>query len=133
MECAEEQNLVYTDCGSSCPPTCEDWNQIRKFCKSKCVSGCECKPGFFLTDDVEAQDGMSKIICPKKNQVYNKCGTGCPLTCRDWNKLARNCHAMCFVGCQCAPGFFLDDKNECINPNLCPYMEKKNEELDYYY
>ncbi|GBL55597.1 hypothetical protein AVEN_49484-1, partial [Araneus ventricosus] len=38
-------NAEYRECGSACPPTCEDRGK-KKICTLQCVSGCFCKKGF---------------------------------------------------------------------------------------
>ncbi|KAK2575929.1 hypothetical protein KPH14_007292 [Odynerus spinipes] len=38
------RNEQWTDCGTACPPTCEDPNP--SICTEQCVIGCQCKPGY---------------------------------------------------------------------------------------
>lgn len=39
---------LYSDCVSSCPPTCMAVGQGEEgSCREECVSGCECPPGLF--------------------------------------------------------------------------------------
>ncbi|KAI8128887.1 hypothetical protein FF38_07678 [Lucilia cuprina] len=52
-----------------------------------------------------------------KNQEYTDCGSSCPLKCND-NSL-QICSLKCIVGCQCKPGYFLKNNNECVLPQEC--------------
>ncbi|GBN88109.1 hypothetical protein AVEN_191990-1 [Araneus ventricosus] len=42
------ENAIFIECGSPCPPTCEDRLPV---CEEKCIKACFCKPGFFLKTD----------------------------------------------------------------------------------
>ncbi|XP_076637005.1 chymotrypsin inhibitor-like [Colletes latitarsis] len=40
---------IWNDCGTSCPPTCE--NPRPEICNMMCREGCECRPGFLRNKD----------------------------------------------------------------------------------
>ncbi|XP_017791523.1 PREDICTED: chymotrypsin inhibitor-like [Habropoda laboriosa] len=45
------KNEVWTECGTACPPTCEDPNP--KVCSLHCVQGCQCKLGLLRNKNWE--------------------------------------------------------------------------------
>lgn len=42
-------NSNYTSCASACPASCSDFTSPSE-CESPCVEGCECLPGYILSD-----------------------------------------------------------------------------------
>lgn len=42
---------LFTDCGSSCPDTCENNRDTQRVCTLQCVSGCFCKSGLVRRKD----------------------------------------------------------------------------------
>jgi len=55
--------------------------------------------------------------CPS-NQVWNDCGTACPLRCgEDIQKL---CTLECVIGCACPHNMWLTDDGECVREEQCP-------------
>jgi len=45
------KGLVYSDCVSPCPRTCQSLHNVMpESCTKECVSGCECPPGKFMQD-----------------------------------------------------------------------------------
>ncbi|CAH0045089.1 unnamed protein product [Clonostachys solani] len=56
--------------------------------------------------------------CPKKNQVFVECGTACPARC--FQPPPTICTLQCVIGCQCAPGFFL---NKVCQYQACPLQD----------
>ncbi|RWS22783.1 chymotrypsin inhibitor-like protein, partial [Leptotrombidium deliense] len=53
------------------------------------------------------------------NQLYDNCGTSCPKTCLNINKINTICTANCVAGCRCMDGFVLNG-TDCILPKQCP-------------
>lgn len=45
------KNQQFTECGSACPPKCND-DPLRP-CTLQCVVGCQCKPGYLLNSNYE--------------------------------------------------------------------------------
>ncbi|KAK9872471.1 hypothetical protein WA026_017940 [Henosepilachna vigintioctopunctata] len=45
-EICRGKNIVWNECGSHCPPTCQ--NRRPGPCKLSCNPGCFCKPGYLL-------------------------------------------------------------------------------------
>ena len=111
---------VYTSCGSACPPTCTDLNNL--ICTTQCVAGCQCPAGTVL--DVTSNSCVTRDECPESacsipGQVYNPCGSACPPTCTDLNNLI--CTTQCVAGCQCPAGTVLDvTSNSCVTRDECP-------------
>ncbi|XP_006887346.1 PREDICTED: SCO-spondin [Elephantulus edwardii] len=100
---------LYSDCMSSCPPSCSAVGEGREAsCREECVSGCECPPGLYW-------DGalcMSAAQCPCYHRrqryapggiVYQQCN---PCVCQDgrWHCAQAPCPAKCAVG---ADGHYL--------------------------
>ena len=42
---------VYMECGSACPPTCDDYFNLDLICPLVCVPGCQCLSGLVLDND----------------------------------------------------------------------------------
>ncbi|XP_011304555.1 cysteine-rich venom protein 6 [Fopius arisanus] len=60
----------------------------------------------------------SNDICGK-NQIWTECGAACPDRCiRHPNRICPI--ENCVRGCDCSPGFVLDENLECVHPSECP-------------
>ncbi|KAJ3544094.1 hypothetical protein NM208_g3234 [Fusarium decemcellulare] len=55
--------------------------------------------------------------CYGKNEVYNSCGTACPLTCEEPDP--RPCTLQCVAGCFCKNGFIRNSAGACVKPSQC--------------
>ncbi|XP_078046671.1 chymotrypsin inhibitor-like [Augochlora pura] len=56
-------------------------------------------------------------VCPF-NEVWNDCGTACPLTCTDPEP--RPCTMQCVAGCQCKDGLVRHDRwGLCVPKKWC--------------
>uniref|UniRef100_A0A5S6QQ94 TIL domain-containing protein n=1 Tax=Trichuris muris TaxID=70415 RepID=A0A5S6QQ94_TRIMR len=55
------------------------------------------------------------------NQVYLRCGSACPSTCRSIRRPARPkiCTLQCVRGCFCKRGYVLNDAKQCIPKRKC--------------
>ncbi|UJR07789.1 hypothetical protein I4U23_012071 [Adineta vaga] len=76
---------------------------------------------FTLT--VQARIDASKR-CFKEHEIYNSCGTACPLNCDDVisSNLQKPCTLQCVPGCYCKKGYVreTDDKHSaCVQMEDC--------------
>ncbi len=107
-----DSNAEYTECGSTCPQTCDDErNPIRKFkiCSRTCQPGCFCKKGFVLEKNSKCI--RPEYCCQSIKGVYKTCGLACPQTCT--SKKDVSCLLPCVSGCFCDNNFIR--KNNIIN------------------
>lgn len=122
---------VYKECGTACPKTCENYQDTDHVCIDLCVKGCFCPDG-----QVRNEDG--KCVFPQEceeppeecppGEVYNECGSACPLTCDNYKNPDRNCIAVCVKGCFCPPGKVRNSAGKCVPPKQCDNKcNKKNE------
>ncbi|XP_047349733.1 chymotrypsin inhibitor-like [Vespa velutina] len=44
-------NSFYSDCGSICPITCENYNDPPKICADVCIRKCVCEQGYILNKE----------------------------------------------------------------------------------
>jgi hypothetical protein len=107
-----DPNAEYTECGSTCPPTCDDErNPIRKFriCSTMCRRGCFCKQGFVLENNGKCV--KPETCCQAIEGLYKKCSSACPQTCA--HKKNVSCLLPCVSGCYCDKDY--TRKNNKIN------------------
>ncbi|XP_073426614.1 serine protease inhibitor swm-1-like [Dendrobates tinctorius] len=101
-------NTEYQECGSACPPTCNNSSPV---CTKMCTPGCFCKKGTIRNDkgecvkvekccsgSTEYQQCGNKC---KADEEYNDCGSACPPTC---DNRRRVCVKVCTPGCFCKKG-----------------------------
>ncbi|XP_054711275.1 papilin-like [Uloborus diversus] len=63
------ENSVYSDCGTACPLTCDNYDNPPTACPLMCVSGCHCEKGFVKTEDghcVRPENCPSRAVRPEK-------------------------------------------------------------------
>ncbi|WKY12968.1 hypothetical protein Q1695_004076 [Nippostrongylus brasiliensis] len=122
-------NEEWDNCASLCQPTCRFPNP--GVCSQQCIGDCRCRKGFLRNDNgacvANCSDESSKPVCPK-NSEFTDCGSACEPSCRD--PRPKTCSLQCVVGCQCKPGFFRNDRNECVaecdnaSGNVCSENEE---------
>ena len=74
------EGQVYTECGSSCPQTCDNFNDTIS-CTTECWQGCECPSGTVI--DVERRRCVEPSQCRKEPPTRTRENGGCEqlLTC----------------------------------------------------
>ncbi|GBP26747.1 Mucin-19 [Eumeta japonica] len=124
------ENEVFLSCGTSCPDTCDNYDDGGRPCTRQCVRGCFCAEGY-----VRRQDGacVKPDKCPKPcgyNEEYNFCASSCPVTCS--NRFVADqwsCIQLCREKCDCIPGTLRNSSGICVPTDECtPPICKKNEE-----
>ncbi|GIY83579.1 papilin [Caerostris darwini] len=116
-QCPENQH--FDSCGSACPLTCDNYENLIIPCVPMCVPGCLCDEGF-----VKKEDGtcVAPENCPNRcpeNQHFTRCGTDCPLTCENYLDPPQICNLMCVSGCECDPGYLKRRDGACVLPVDC--------------
>ena len=56
--------------------------------------------------------------CPP-NEVFNACGTACPVTCANKDNPPMICTMQCVIGCFCARGYLRNDAGTCVPESQC--------------
>ncbi|CAF3735630.1 unnamed protein product [Rotaria socialis] len=112
----------YLQCGSACPPTCDDLRypvpKPLKLCIELCKSGCFCTKGYYRAANGEC---VAPEKCCGSNERYNACGSACVETC---NKKPTGCTKQCVAGCFCGCSDYVRQSNTtgsaCIHRDDCP-------------
>ncbi|XP_063367819.1 zonadhesin-like [Cydia amplana] len=122
----EDPNAERVQCAPdpSCRSTCATPNPSP--CREICaINQCVCKKGYVLSKKGGKCIPVDK--CPKDVPCNGDCNAvikanpiPCPSTCS-----APNASPWCKryappVGCECKPGYLLNDKDKCITPDQCP-------------
>ncbi|KAG4065111.1 hypothetical protein HA402_007508 [Bradysia odoriphaga] len=117
---------VFNPCGSACPPTCDNYKNPPA-CTKQCVPGCYCKEGYVRNDAgncVLPCDCEPEVPrCTKKFEVFNPCGSACPLTCNNY-KNPPVCTKKCVPGCYCKEGYVRNAAGNCVLPCDCPQVPR---------
>jgi len=116
-----DPNAEYTECGSTCPGTCDDErNPLQKFriCLRTCQPGCFCKKGFVLETNGKCVKPQS--CCPIIKALYKTCGSACPQTCAIKKNVS--CRLPCVSGCFCDKDYTRKNiriNSPCILKSTC--------------
>merc|ERR1712003_396163 len=60
------------------------------------------------------------------NQVWNECGTACPLRCGE--EKPPFCTYNCVIGCACPYNMWLTEDGQCVTEDNCPANDFEDEE-----
>ncbi|XP_071940936.1 SCO-spondin-like, partial [Antedon mediterranea] len=124
FECLEAScrgDLVLNTCGSACPVTCENLNNIPA-CIELCVPKCDCPHGMVPRE----LDSIECVLPEQCNAdcvgdlVFNPCGSACPVTCDNLSNIPA-CIELCVPKCDCPHGMVPRelDSIECVLPEQC--------------
>ncbi|GIY11692.1 zonadhesin [Caerostris darwini] len=118
------KNAIFIQCGSPCPPTCDDLQP--EPCEEKCTTACYCKPGYLKRKDgicvipedchPRSKEKIPQVKCPE-NAIFIQCGSPCPPTCE--NRQPEPCEEKCTSACYCKPGYLKSKENKCVKPENC--------------
>ncbi|CRK88682.1 CLUMA_CG002351, isoform A [Clunio marinus] len=123
------ENEEYKDCGSSCPPTCE--NPDPEACITLCVVGCFCKDGYYR--DTSTNQCVLLDECPgnphcEENEIFTECETLCPKSCNNMADFKACPITQCNPGCVCDSGYVLNTViGKCVLPEDCFVDCSRNE------
>ncbi|GIY92465.1 uncharacterized protein CEXT_780771 [Caerostris extrusa] len=123
------KNAIFIQCGSPCPPTCDDLQP--EPCEEKCTTACYCKPGYLKRKDgicvipedchPRNKEKIPQVKCPE-NAIFIQCGSPCPPTCE--NRQPEPCEEKCTSACYCKPGYLKSKEDKCVKPekNVLPLV-----------
>ncbi|GFR11582.1 papilin [Trichonephila clavata] len=127
-------NERYTDCGTACPLTCDNYKNPPKICNLMCMIGCECQDGY-----VRSREGrcVRPEQCPQRESEKNCHEEADGGMCRGYFPMwyfdsdSETCKEFIYGGCQgngnryatkeeclrtCASVWDSDDSNVCDLP-----------------
>ncbi|XP_023234549.1 chymotrypsin inhibitor-like [Centruroides sculpturatus] len=67
----------------------------------------------------EFTGAVSEVKCRDSNEVYRICGTACPDTCENYQKVVKPCTSQCVKGCFCKYGYVRAPDGLCVLPEEC--------------
>ncbi|KAI9545246.1 hypothetical protein NQZ68_037826 [Dissostichus eleginoides] len=119
---------VFSDCVSSCPPSCVSPQPpgpaAMGQCREECVGGCECPPGLYLHQGL----CLKRDDCPcfhrrrtyqSGDKIQQRCNT-CVCTAGQWQCTGEKCSAQCTLmgGLQVTT---FDKKRYSLQGGECPF------------
>ncbi|XP_026731701.1 zonadhesin-like [Trichoplusia ni] len=122
--CNGDPNAELSDCITACPRTCEN-QEDDPFCPISCDAvGCVCKPEFVLNTNgscIKPEECIGPRGCNgDPNAQFSECPSACPVSCNN-KEIVNSCASSCeSAGCECKPGFVLNDNGKCVKPKDCP-------------
>ncbi|RVE52844.1 hypothetical protein evm_002501 [Chilo suppressalis] len=119
-------------CATNCGKKCSDVVTPNLICPKICkLNGCDCKKGYYYNSVskkcVKPDCCPSSSVCPKPNEVYDKCPDCSPQTCATKDDVfhcpmipANKTGPNCKPACRCKPGYFRNPKGDCVKECDCP-------------
>ena len=122
---------IYNPCGSACPPTCEDTDQL---CALNCEEGCFCPAGTVdykgkCLDPDECPGVTTEPMECGANETYSECGNACTQNCDNRDEIFF-CAAVCKEGCFCKENYFRNANEECVAVEDCESNGESEEPLE---
>ncbi|XP_063386698.1 mucin-6-like [Cydia fagiglandana] len=118
----------WSDCGSSCPKSCDNRDNTCLMCTMNCVPGCYCAGTTIRGPNntcVEPKD-CPKRTCTGDNEYFDPCPPTCPRgeKCENlWSKIPCTPIDCCDPQCRCKTGYFRNDQNKCVTAKECAPAE----------
>ncbi|XP_012228020.1 chymotrypsin inhibitor [Linepithema humile] len=66
---------------------------------------------------IVAVSNISAVPTCGENEIYNTCGSSCPLTCQQPTPSV--CTLACIRGCDCVEGFVRNAQSKCVLVQNC--------------
>ncbi|CAH2992095.1 unnamed protein product [Chilo suppressalis] len=119
-------------CATNCGKKCSDVVTPNLICPRICkLNGCDCKKGYYYdgvsNKCVKPDDCPSSSVCPKPNEVYDKCPDCSPQTCATKDDVfhcpmipANKTGPNCKPACRCKPGYLKNPEGVCVKECDCP-------------
>ncbi|KAK0090382.1 hypothetical protein PV326_004147 [Microctonus aethiopoides] len=133
-DCEYEKGEKFLTCGSACPDTCDNYNEVRP-CTLQCVIGCGCpssdvrresdqycvKPEDFVQSISQLDNECDTPCIGGPNDICKICAWACPDTCDNVDN-PPPCHAPCKPNtCDCVEGTVRNlATGQCVLPMSCP-------------
>ncbi|XP_041424353.1 riddle 4 L homeolog isoform X3 [Xenopus laevis] len=127
-------NQVWNSCGTACPLNCQNFRNPPDVCILSCQRGCFCKEPYIFQNGTSgpcvlpSQCPPSQVESCAPNQVWNSCGTACPLNCQNFRNPPAACILSCQRGCFCKQPYIFQNgtSGPCVLPSQCPPSQEQN-------
>lgn len=121
QDCSDP-NEIFSGYGGPCEPTCHN-PEINT--NGNCKAACICSGGY-VRDEFTGKCIKLEHCCPNQYEVYDECGSACPLTCE--SPYSTPCIEICNPGCFCSYGTIRDTASgKCVNISDCTCKSKDEE------